>query len=383
MNSRADKALRLYIVVGESSGDSLGASIMDELSNRNIEVEVGGLAGPMMMARGANSLFDISQLSLMGFTAILAKLPSLMKLVRQTVEDVDKFNPDLVLLIDSPEFGYAVAKRLKKRLPRTKIVKYICPSVWAWRPGRAAKMKRYLDHVLAILPFEPDVLKELGGPSCTYVGHPLAQQIDKNTAQKTKTIADRPKLLLLPGSRRNEISKLLPVFSNTLDLLADRGNEFQAVLPAVAHLEDEIREQVSKWRHDVKIVVGEEAKLDVFKEADLALGCSGTVMLELGIHSIPSVSVYKTDKIGFFLRYLVKIWSANLVNLITDRVVIPERLDEYARPEYIARLLERLMVEGPEREAQLAGFASLREKMLNDQDQQGLAVDTLLKVAGR
>lgn len=379
----AKPPLKIYIVTGENSGDALGADILSAFRDNNIAYELGGLAGPQMTGLGAKSLFDISQLSLMGITAVIGKLPTIYKLVRKVVNDVSLFKPDILVLIDSPDFNYAVARRVKKHHPNIPIVKYICPSVWAWRQGRAKKMTAFIDHVLAILPFEADLMKKLGGPPTTYVGHPLVRELKDIDTHHRADPGSPVKLLILPGSRKGEVKRLLPVIRDTLALLHERGVAFEATLPAVDNLVGYITDQTSDWSQKPNIITGKVAKKAAFENADLALACSGTVMLELGLYSIPTISIYKLDELGFVVRYLVKTWTACLPNLITDKVVIPERFDEYANPQVIARLLQDLCTNGPARDLQIDGFQLMRDILQRDQKSNFAAASKILQIAGR
>ncbi len=375
-------SMRVYMITGEASGDALGANILCTWSKQGVPYTLGGLAGPKMQELGAQSLFDISQLSLMGMTEVIGQFPKLMKLVNQVARDALAFNPDIVVLIDSPDFNYAVAKRIKKRKPDTIIVKYICPSVWAWREGRAKKMNAFIDHVLAILPFEPQLMKDLGGPPTTFVGHPLSAELGKfgyKDRTKPQAIAN---LLVLPGSRRSEVRRLMPVIRETLELMQARGIKFSAVLPAVDNLKEMISEEISTWPVKPNIVSGKDAKRQAFENADVALACSGTVMLELGLYGIPTISIYKLDKLGFVLKFMVKAWTACLPNLITDKVIIPERFEIYAHPQLLARDMEDLCVPSHLRDAQIEGFKLLRKLMQRDKKLHGLAAEKILDLAG-
>ncbi len=375
------RPLRIYIVTGEASGDALGANILTSLKDLGVDYKLAGLAGPKMQALGATSLFDVSQLSVMGLTAVIAKLPSIFRLARRVVDDVISFDPDIVVLIDSPDFNLGVAKRIKKRNPDITIVKYICPSVWAWRPGRAKKMNGIIDHVLAILPFEPDLMKKLGGPATTYVGHPLATELEQ-FGENNRSKPNKPlNLLVLPGSRKGEVKRLLPVIGDSLSILKQRGIEFNAVLPAVDHLKDFIVSQIADWPVQPELVTGKKAKGRAFQAADLALACSGTVLLELGLSGIPTVSIYKLDALGFIVKRLVYAWTACLPNLIVDQNIIPERFEEYAHPEVIARDMERLSVKGPTRQAQVDGFKQLRKLMQRDGKNRNLAAAKIMELA--
>lgn len=372
--------LRVYFVVGEESGDALGEKLLNAFDDLSQKIEPMGLGGARMKARGVDSLFDISELSVMGISAVVKKLPSLLKRIRQTVNDVIEKKPDVLLLIDSPEFSYRVAKQVRKKLPDLKIVKYVAPTVWAWRAGRAKKIKPYIDHIMAILPFEPDLLKRLGGPDATYVGHPLASEIPSIATSARKKCGDVPKLLVLPGSRRGEIKLMLPVIRDTLAILKARGNVFEAILPAVGKLEHDIREHIKDWDVKSDIVVGEEAKKLAFENADIALATSGTVILELALYKVPMISIYKLDRIMMQLRHMITAWTTALPNLIADYPFVPERLNENAHPEHLARMLERLMMSGEERDIQLKGFDQIIGKLKSETSGAKVAAQKIIEI---
>ncbi|MEZ5789466.1 MAG: lipid-A-disaccharide synthase [Nitratireductor sp.] len=347
----ARQDLSVYFVLGEESGDALGARIMEALARRVPSVQFHGLGGHRMQALGLSSLFDVSTISVMGISAVVARLPQILKRIGQTADDIARVKPDIVVLVDSPDFTHRVAKRVRARVPDTKIIKVVCPSVWAWRPGRAKKMRAYIDHVLALLPFEPRVLQDLGGPAATYIGHPIASRFEAVEIPRHDTVSKEKRLLLLPGSRRTELRLLLPDFRKTLELLADRGVQFEAVLPAVPHLEADIRAEIAQWRVKPEIVSGEDAKIEAFKRADAALATSGTVLLELAIFRIPVISIYRLDRLMHMVRFLIYGWTAALPNLIADEAIVPERVGDMVRPGWLARALEALLRDGPERRA--------------------------------
>ena len=377
------EALHLYFVVGEESGDILGAKLLDTLDEMNAGVVGLGLAGSRMQARGINSLFDVSDISVMGISGVAAKLPMLVKRINQTVADVLEKKPDVLLLIDSPEFSYRVARKVRTRLPATKIIKYVAPSVWAWRPGRAAKIKPYIDHILAVLPFEPDVLKKLDGPAATYVGHPLAAEVPAVKSSDKKSCSSPARLVILPGSRRSEVKRLLPVIGETLSILRERGNKFECTLPAVAKLENEIRRETESWAWQPTIVTGDEERHQAFEKADLALAASGTVTLELALYKVPMISLYKLDGLAMRIRHLLTGWTASLPNLIADYPIIPEKFNEYAHPEYIARMVERLCMDDHERRLQLKGFDVVAKRLKQETPSHQLAARKILEIAGR
>ncbi len=369
---------RIYIVVGETSGDILGADLVESLRTISPGIECMGLAGPRMQALGIKSLFDIEDISVMGFAAVFARLPTILARISATARDIIEKRPDAVVLIDSPDFTHRVASKVRAKLPGMPIVKYICPSVWAWRPSRARTMARYFDHVLAILPFEPRLLEELGGPPASYIGHPMARRMDGIALPDRRRPQGEKTLLLLPGSRKGEIRLLLDDFRDTLQILHERGNRFRVLLPAVPKLETELREKIAQWPVKPEIVTGEQGKHEAFLAADAALATSGTVILELALYKVPLISIYRLDWLLYRFRFLITGWTAALPNLIADSAFVPERVGDMVRPQWLARAIEALMQEGPARDAQLDGFELVAARMRQDEPAGMLAARKIL-----
>ncbi len=376
----AGEPLKAYLVVGEDSGDALGAELVTALRQQAPDIRIRGTAGRRMRELGLESLFDIADTSVMGLSGVVTRLPTLLRRIAQTADDIIAAKPDVLVLIDSPDFNQRVARRVRARLPDLPIVKYVCPSVWAWRPGRAMAMNDYVDHVLALLPFEPRVLKELGGPEATYVGHPLARRL-AGVREPSPRPSNDPLLILLPGSRRSEIRLLLPDMRDTLSIMAERGTVFRAVLPAVPHLVDEITRTVSDWPVKPEILSGEAAKEAVFSEADAALAASGTVLLELALYRIPTISIYRLDWLMHRVRHLITGWSAALPNLIVDDAIVPERIGDMIRPGWLARALAGLMQEGTARQLQLEGFEKMARSLETDAPSGEIAARKVLELA--
>ena len=368
--------IKIAIVAGEESGDALGADLLLALrKSQDGDVAAIGLGGARLQAAGLETLFDPHDIALMGFSAIVKKLPSLMRRIRQTADFIIAAKPDCLVIIDSPDFTHRVARRVKAADPNIPVVNYVCPSVWAWRPGRAAAMAAYIDEVLAILPFEPTTLKALGGPPATYAGHPLAQDrffLDAATAQSGMELDrfsdwSRPlQLLCLPGSRRSEIDRHMPDFRDAIGLMLDRGRNLEVTIPSIERLRDRVEGAAKSWRVPVKVIVESGEKLAAFSRADAALAGSGTVTLELALSGIPLISIYRTDFLVRMLRRMITTWTTSLPNLIADQPLVPEYLDEMIRPGMLARQLELLARPGPSREAQLQGFDLVRERLQTD-----------------
>nr|WP_319389039.1 lipid-A-disaccharide synthase [uncultured Cohaesibacter sp.] len=360
-----DKGPLIYIVIGEDSGDQLGARAVKAIKTLlGGRVRFAGLAGERMQEEGLSTLFPLSEIAVMGIINIIRQYPSLHRRGMEVVEDVIAKEPDLLLIIDSPEFTHAVAKRVRKRHPDLPIIDYVSPSVWAWRPGRARKMTRYVDHVLALLPFEVEVHKRLKGPPCTYVGHPLIERLDVLRPQAgERGPLEAPVLLVLPGSRRSEVSRLLVEFGEVVRLARERHPNLRVILPAVSHLRGLIDEGLKEWPVQPEIVVGEDAKFAAFRKAHAALAASGTVTLELGLSGVPMVVAYKVDWIVRQFKWLLTAHSIVLTNLVLGRNAIPEFLDDEANARRLADNLLPLLEAGPARTAQVSALEELDEKM--------------------
>ena len=363
--------LTIFIVAGEHSGDVLGAAVMSELaSRRKGQIRFIGVGGEAMEAEGLTSLFPLSDIAVMGPVAIFKALPRLTNRVYRTVAAGVAAKPDLIVIIDSPEFTHRVAKRLRRKLPHTPIIDYVCPSVWAWRPGRAKKMARYIDHVLTLLPFEPAALKRLSGPPATYVGHPLSAQQAWIQAIETETWAarlnlnpSRIPLVILPGSRRSEVESLMPIFGEVITALHAQGYRCDLLMPSVPHLRARIEELSSAWPMPRHFIEGTEAKFAAFRLARAALAASGTVTLELGIAGTPMVVCYLVDGIAARLRFLLKVQSVVLANLVLERNAFPELLQEDCNATQLSDALKDLIEETPARAAQLQALKELAVKM--------------------
>jgi lipid-A-disaccharide synthase len=379
MNS-GEKPIKLGIVAGEESGELLGADLVRALkAATGRPVELVGVGGRHLQEQGLKTLFDPADIALMGISAVIMDLPRLIRRIGTTARALAEAKPDCVVTIDSPEFSLRVAKKLRALDPTIPIVHYVCPSVWAWRSGRAPAMKPHVDHVLCLLPFEPNELVRLGGPPGTFVGHRLARH--DGLLQAAQRQAQRPgdgekTLLLLPGSRRSEVKALLGVFRETVSILAERGRTPKLLLPTVPHVEELVRAATADWPARPEILTGDDAKWRAFGEADAAM--AGTVTLELALAGVPLISCYKLDAIARVALRLVTIWSASLPNLIADRYVVPEYYQEFMRPGHMARMIESLFDDTSNRRWQLEGFAEVRRRLSTERPAGELAADVVI-----
>lgn len=378
------RPLRIAVIAGEESGDLLGADLVRALGRETgREIELVGVGGGHLQAEGLETLFDPGIIAIIGFTAVIRDLPRLVRLVGATARRIADAKPDCVVTIDSPAFNLRVARKIRRIDPSIPIVKYVCPSVWSWFPGRAAKMRTFTDHVLCLLPFEPAELERLGGPPGTFVGHRLASHRGIAAARAVQEERNAPenaarKLLVLPGSRKSEVASLGPEFAETLKLLAERGNRFDVTIPTVPRVESLVCETFSGLVAPENIVSGDDAKWAAYGDADAALAASGTVSLELALAGVPLVSCYKTDVLIKMVYPLITAWSASLPNLIADKPVVLEYYDRFVRPGHLARTIEAIWSKGPARSAQLEGFELVIQKLNTERPAGDLAAEIVL-----
>ena len=311
---------KIFLIATEESGDRLGAALMKVLRQRlGDSVQFSGVGGRAMTAEGIAPLFPIEELSIVGLSAVVKQLPKILRLISRTADAALADAPDMLVIIDSPDFTHRVARRVRARNPDIPIVDYVSPSVWAWRPGRARAMRGYVDHVLALLPFEPEEYRKLQGPPCSYVGHPLTEQLASlrpNEEEQKRRDGQPPVLLVLPGSRRSEIRHHLALFGAALGKL-NRQIPFELVLPTMPHLEAMVREGVASWPVAPRLAIGEIEKRAAFRVARAALAKSGTVTLELALSGIPMVTAYRVGAAeAFILRRAIRVSSVILANLV-------------------------------------------------------------------
>lgn len=368
------KPKRIFLVAGEHSGDFLGAALMRSLQQGAPDGFLfAGVGGEHMETQGLNSLFPLEDVAVMGFTAVLPHLPRIIRRVYRTVEAAVAFAPDLVVIIDSPEFTHAVARRIRKRLPRLPIIDYVSPSVWAWRPGRARQMRAYVNHVLALLPFEPEAHRRLDGPQCTYVGHPLIEKLGFIHACDGEALRARlglnpgaKVLVVLPGSRRMEVERLMEPFGEAVARLADLYPGLAVVIPAVPSVRSLIEAKLADWPLQPHLVAGEADKFAAFNLADAALAASGTVTLELAVTKTPMVVAYRVSLLESNLRHLIKVHSIVLANLVLGENVFPEYIQETCTPDNLTRATDLLLHDSDALAAQRAGLDQIERKMLLD-----------------
>jgi len=356
---------RVYLVAGEPSGDRLGAALMAGLRKLDPGVEFHGIGGRAMESLGLQSLFPMDELSVFGIVEVLPRLRSLMRRIDQTAAEVARLAPDVLVTIDSPDFSLRVAGRVRAMAPGVRTCHYVAPSVWAWRKGRARKMARRIDQVLTLLPFEPPYM-EAAGMRADFVGHPVVTEPVPTLAetlalQEELSLGDAPVLVVLPGSRRGEVSRLLPVFGDVVGRMLAARPDLRVIVPAAAPVVGAVIEGTARWPGQPLVLdpsglpepVAEARKRTAFALGRVALAASGTVSLELAAVGTPMVIAYNVAWLTWqIVSRLIQVDTVTLVNLVSDLRAVPEFIGPDCQPGPIAGAVLALMDDGPHRAAQ-------------------------------
>lgn len=382
-------AVEIFLVANEESGDRLGAALMRALRQRaSGHVRFSGIGGRQMAAAGLASLLPMEDFAIMGFTALPRRLPRILHHLVRTLRTVLARRPHALVVIDSPGYTLMLARLVRRFDPAIPIVKYVSPSVWAWRPGRARAMRRFVDHVLALLPFEPAVHQRLGGPPCTYVGHPLIEDVVSlrpDDAERRRRETDPPVVLVMPGSRSGEVAMLAGIFGATLALVRERAGPIEVVLPTIPHLLAMVTKATTSWPVKPRIVTDPAEKHAAFRAARAALAKSGTTTLELAVAGVPMVAAYRVSPLeAVVVRRLVSVPSYILANLVIGENVVPEIVQEECTPQRLAEALVPLIGNTTERRRQVEAFARLDSIMeIGSREPAARAADIVLALARR
>jgi lipid-A-disaccharide synthase len=340
--------MKVFIIAGEVSGDKLGSALMTGLSQLYPEVAFSGIGGTLMQEQGLQSQFPMEELSVMGLAEILPKYRALKARIRETADAIVATQPDILITIDSPDFCLRVAKQVKAR-STIHMVHYVAPTVWAWRPKRAQKMAAFIDHVLALFPFEPPYM-QAAGMACDFVGHPvvtdpIASVAEAQAFRAKHSIGDAPLILALPGSRKGEVTRLMARFGDALGQFQARHPNARIVLPCAAPVADRVRDLTANWPHtpiliDPRADTDGQEKRAAFRAADLALAASGTVSLELAANETPMVIAYDMAWLSrLIIARMLRVDTVTLVNLVSDTRVVPEFIGKNCQADAIAESL--------------------------------------------
>jgi lipid-A-disaccharide synthase len=364
-----DDRLHIFVIAGEPSGDVIGARLMAALNAATKQgTRYSGVGGPQMSAQGLNSLFDYRQLAIMGLLEVLPKAPQLLRRIRDVANAVEQLRPDAIVSIDSPSFAFAVLRRLTTRAqPR---IHYVAPQIWAWRPGRVNKLKKYVDNILALFPFEPAHFEAADMP-CTFVSHPVLETVaspEEGRAFRARhgIGADALVLCALPGSRRSEVHKLTPVIIESITRLASRHAGLHVVIPTVSTVVDDVQ-AIASSGVPTTIVDNAADKSAAMAACDVAISASGTATLELACAGVPGVVIYKVARAtGWLGPWLLNVKYASIVNILAGREVLPEFLQWHCKPERIVAAIDDLIEHDERRQEVIDAEAAVVRQLAVD-----------------
>jgi len=360
---------RIAIIAGEASGDKIGADLIKKLS-LFYQLEIFGIGGEELSNLGLKSLFPYEDLSLIGPWAILKNIRKLNKKLKFTIKSIASYEPDILIIIDSPEFTQRVAKSINKRLPNIPIINYVPPLVWVWRSYRARHMKKYVTHILSIYPFEPAIYRELDGPPSLYVGNSLFDSVLEKKTLKSSNNSETKIILFMPGSRTSEIDKLLEPSIQSFKYMASSGQKFKIKILTFEKYKTKIEESFSEYNLDIDVVIDEQEKIKCFYSADVALVASGSATLELSAAKLPMVVIYKLNILNSFFAFLLNLNKhfVSLPNLILKKNLVPELVQKDCNARNISNNILELLNNETKRRYQMDGFNEIHKIMKRSVD---------------
>ena len=358
---------RIFVIAGEVSGDILAADLMQSLLKKNPNIIFDGVGGEEMeRIPRFRSLFNIKDIAVMGIVEVLKHLFLIKKRIRQTVNEMVKFKPDMVITVDAPGFNMAVVKEARKRLPKTMFVHYVAPQVWAWKEKRAEKIASLFDALLCFFPFEPKYFERYG-LKCFVVGHTAVENVHGSVSQFRKDYkikANEVVVTMLAGTRGQMMEKLLPIYENVVNILCSKIENLRIVMPTTKNMEYTLYSKTKYWKCDPVIVLGKQNRYNAFAGSDVALSISGTAVLELAVAGVPTVVAYKIAPITYMIaKHLVKIKNVTLPNIIMGKTVVPEFIQENCSAENLANAIIKCLDDKKYRLKMIENLGQVKEKM--------------------
>ena len=321
---------KIFILTGEPSGDKLASKVISKLQKNNSNIQYSCVGGTHLNSLGIKSIYDLKEITYIGFTSVLLNIFKIKSKINITVQEIIKFNPDILFSVDSPDFTLRVAEKVKKLNNEIKTVHYVAPQVWVWREGRLKKFKKFLDHILLLFDFEKKYFDKENIPN-TFVGHPLLEHETKNKIDLSNIITDDKKIIsLFCGSRSSEVNLLLPILIDFINMMNEKYNNFFFVFHSTDENKNLISEKINNTNLDnVEVISDENIKKQILNKSTFAVSKSGTVSLEICNAKVPSIIIYKMNFLNFLIiKMLVKIKFANIINIINDKEIIPELIQK-------------------------------------------------------
>ena len=321
---------KIFILTGEPSGDKLASKVISKLKIKEHDIQYSCVGGSHLNSLGIKSIFDLKEITYIGFTSVLLNIFKIRNKINKTVEEIIKFNPDILFSVDSPDFTLRVAEKVKKLNSKIKTIHYVAPQVWVWREGRVKKFKKFLDHILLLFDFEKKYFDKENIPN-TFVGHPLLEQEINNKIDLSSMISSDKKIIsIFSGSRLSEINLLMPILINFIEMMNKKFNDFTFVFHATEESKDLIKNKINSEKlNNVDVVSDENIKSQILEKSVFAVSKSGTVSLEICKAKIPSIIIYKMNFLNYLIvKMLIKVKYANIINIINDKEIIPELIQK-------------------------------------------------------
>ena len=336
---------KIFILTGEPSGDRLASKVIAKLKNSKPDIDYLSVGGEHLKALGIKSLYDLKEITYLGFTRVLLNIFKIKKKINQTVDKIIEFDPDILFSVDSPDFTLMVAERVKKLRPEIKTIHYVAPQVWVWREHRVKKLKKFLDHILLLFPFEKKYF-EKENINCTFVGHPLLEDNEKNKIDISNIIGEDKKIIsIFSGSRSSEINVLMPILLKFIKMMKEKYNDIHFIFHTTNEHRATLKNQVShEDLENCDVISDEKIKSYILKKSFFAVAKSGTISLEICNANVPSIIIYKINFINFFIvKMLVKVKFANIINIAAGKEIIPELLQEKCNAKNIFNKVDEFL----------------------------------------
>ncbi len=321
---------KIFVLTGEPSGDKLASKVISKLQKNNPNIEYSCVGGTHLNSLGIKSIFNLKEITYIGFTSVFLNIFKIKNKINKTVEEIIKFNPDILFSVDSPDFTLRVAEKVKKLNNKIKTVHYVAPQVWVWREGRVKKFKKFIDHILLLFDFEKEYFDKENIPN-TFVGHPLLEHETKDKIDLSSIISNDKKIIsLFSGSRTSEVNLLLPILIDFINMMNSKFDNLAFVFHATDGNKELIGEKINNVKlKNVEVISDENIKKQILNKSTFAVSKSGTVSLEICNAKVPSIIIYKMNFLNFLIvRMLVKIKFANIINIINNKEIIPELLQK-------------------------------------------------------
>jgi len=336
---------KIFVLTGEPSGDKLASKVIAQLKRSRSDIEYLSVGGEHLKALGIKSLYDLKEITYLGFTRVILNIFKIKKKINQTVDKIIEFDPDILFSVDSPDFTLRVAERVKKLRSEIKTIHYVAPQVWVWREHRVKKLKKFLDHILLLFPFEKKYF-EKENINCTFVGHPLLEDNEKNKIDISNIIGEDKKIIsIFSGSRSSEINVLMPILLKFIKMMKEKYNDLHFIFHTTNEHRATLKNQVShEDLENCDVISDEKIKSYILKKSFFAVAKSGTISLEICNANVPSIIIYKINFINFFIvKMLIKVKFANIINIAAGKEIIPELLQKKCNAKNIFNKVDEFL----------------------------------------